>query len=307
MGEIRLFHVIYDGVHELGEHSFAQERELQKLFEAHLHDLTGIEFLDSEYITSRGRIDTLGIDDRDCPVVIEYKRGLDENVINQGVRYLNWLKGRDNQENFRRLVREMIAPERVKGINFKGAWLLCVAGDFPGEDVDAAENSKARVELVRYRRFGHDLDLLMLEWVFPQEPESQPLPPPPDPPPVPVPPAMDQIDDFGNPFSINSSWQRSNDEIRELFLELLTQYKSLGGDVQLKASKSVFSFKRGAAKRHSVFTYAHLRTKSRSVLLAVPVSVSGKKRQYQDVKVSNRTDFEKVKPLLRDAYDQIRL
>lgn len=306
MGEIRLFHVIYEGVHELGEHSFAQERELQKLFETHLHDLTGIEFLESEYITSRGRVDTLGIDDRDCPVVIEYKRRLDENVINQGVRYLNWLKRRDNQENFRRLVREKIAPERVKGINFKGAWLLCVAGDFPDQDVDAAENSRARVELVRYRRFGTDLNLLMLEWVYPNEPVRPLVPPPPDPPPVPVPAEQEPVAGNGVPFSINASWRRANAEMQELFLELRKLAESLGDDVRLDAFKSEFSFKRVSPARQPVFAYLNLRIRKRTVELAIVATPPGVKRQYHNASVRDRAELEKLEPLLRKAYELLR-
>ncbi len=311
MGEIRLFHVIYDGVHELGEHSFAQERELQKLFETHLHDLTGIEFLDSEYTTSQGRIDTLGIDDRDCPVVIEYKRGLDENVINQGVRYLNWLKRRDNHENFRRLVREKIAPERVKGINFKGAWLLCVAGDFPGQDLDAAENSKARVELVRYRRFGHDLNMLMLEWVYGEGPPKRvPVitPSPPEPDPVPVPTPKEPMADNGEPFSINGSWRRATEDIRSMCLELRAFAKSLGGDVRVDAFPSVISAKRVVAgrKRSPVFVYINLRTKANAVMLSIVATPPGVKRQYHNAAVQTLADLEKLKPMLREAYEQLR-
>ena len=305
MGEIRLFHVIYDGVHRLEERSFSQEHELHKLFETHLHDLTGITFLASEYVTSSGRIDTLGIDDRDCPVVIEYKRGLDENVINQGVRYLNWLKRRDNHENFRRLVREKIAPERVKGINFKGAWLLCVAGAFPAQDIDAAGNSKARVELVRYRRFGHDLNMLMLEWVYPHRPVSPPIPPPPDPPPGPE-PDTEPMADNGNPFSINDDWRRCTREMKALFQQLHDFAKALGDDVQLDAFRTQFSFKRVSATRKPVFAYLHLPVMRKAVKLSIVATPPGEKRKFDNALVRNQEELEKVKSLLRNAYEVVR-
>jgi len=61
------------------------EREIQRLFERNLPSLLNITFLHSEYSTSfGGRIDTLGIDKTGAPVIIEYKRTQDENVINQG-------------------------------------------------------------------------------------------------------------------------------------------------------------------------------------------------------------------------------
>jgi RecB family endonuclease NucS len=61
--------------------------------------------LASEYPTGkkhRGRIDSLGIDENNSPVIIEYKRSTGENVINQGLFYLEWLL--DHQAEFEALV-----------------------------------------------------------------------------------------------------------------------------------------------------------------------------------------------------------
>ena len=50
----------------------------------------GVTFLKTEYVTSNGRrIDSLGIDENNCPVIFEYKRASNENVINQGLFYLD--------------------------------------------------------------------------------------------------------------------------------------------------------------------------------------------------------------------------
>ena len=43
----------------------------------------GVTFLATEYSTGQkttGRIDTLGIDENNCPVIIEYKRETNQNV-----------------------------------------------------------------------------------------------------------------------------------------------------------------------------------------------------------------------------------
>ncbi|MDD7369114.1 MAG: hypothetical protein SOW20_07155 [Berryella intestinalis] len=52
----------------------------------------GVRFLASEYNINHvddyeaqgGRIDSLGIDENNCPIVFEYKRDANENVINRG-------------------------------------------------------------------------------------------------------------------------------------------------------------------------------------------------------------------------------
>lgn len=54
----------------------------------------GVQFLATEYSTGKthsGRIDFLGLDENTCPGIIEHKRHKNENVINQGLFYLDWL------------------------------------------------------------------------------------------------------------------------------------------------------------------------------------------------------------------------
>jgi RecB family endonuclease NucS len=68
------------------------EKPLQTLIERNLEALLGVRFLSTEYSTGKthsGRIDTLGLDENNCPVILEYKRSAGENVINQGLFYLD--------------------------------------------------------------------------------------------------------------------------------------------------------------------------------------------------------------------------
>ncbi len=184
MATVRFFHEIYGNVHELPDRgAFPYERGLQKFFEKHLRTLTGVEFLDSEHSTGQlhsRRIDTLGIDGAGRPVVVEYKRRSNENVINQGLDYLAWLE--DHRAEFRELVRAKLGDERVAGIAFGTPRLLCIAGEFLRQDRIAAENSRRRVELLRYRRYGDAY--VALEWVYGGEAPAPPAVSPPGPPPV---------------------------------------------------------------------------------------------------------------------------
>jgi RecB family endonuclease NucS len=95
MTDIKLFRFSDNGVAELAGGSVALERSLQVIFERNLESLLGVRFLASEFATNEGgRMDTIGIDENNSPVIIEYKRATNENVINQGLYYLNWLMGR---------------------------------------------------------------------------------------------------------------------------------------------------------------------------------------------------------------------
>ena len=58
-------------------------------------------------------MDTLGIDENGCPVIIEYKRASNENVINQGLFYLDWLK--DHRGDFELLVLKKLGKNVADG------------------------------------------------------------------------------------------------------------------------------------------------------------------------------------------------
>ena len=131
--------------------------------EQHLESFLGVRFLATEYVTGKahgGRIDTLGLDDNNCPVIIEYKRALNENVINQGLFYLDWLM--DHQGEFTLQVLKRLGPEWAEKIDWSGPRLLCIAGDFSRYDEYAVLQIPRNIELLRYRRYGGDLLLLEL-------------------------------------------------------------------------------------------------------------------------------------------------
>lgn len=94
MSDLKLFRLGSARVSEIRSRAADLEKSLQTLLEANLETILGVRFLATEHVTGKthgGRIDTLGIDENGCPVIIEYKRAINENVINQGLFYLDWL------------------------------------------------------------------------------------------------------------------------------------------------------------------------------------------------------------------------
>lgn len=73
------------------EDGFGNEAELRDFFAANLDEILGVRFLEKEYPTTDGRIDTVGIDENNSPVIIEYKWKDNEEVLAQGLFYFNWL------------------------------------------------------------------------------------------------------------------------------------------------------------------------------------------------------------------------
>src|SRR3546814_14730938 len=94
MSDIQLFRLHNGTVTELAGQAAPLEKQLQNLIESQMEKLLGVRFLASEYTTGKthkGRIDSLGLDENGCPVIVEYKRYSHENVMNQGLFYLDWL------------------------------------------------------------------------------------------------------------------------------------------------------------------------------------------------------------------------
>lgn len=163
MSDIQLFRLSHGKATELAGRAVALERELQSLIEGQMETLLGVRFLASEYATGkthRGRIDTLGLDENGCPVIVEYKRHSTENVINQGLFYLDWLL--DHQAEFRWLVMEKLGKDVAEQIEWAGTRLLCIAADFTRYDQYAVQQIPRNIELIRYKLFGEDLLLLEL-------------------------------------------------------------------------------------------------------------------------------------------------
>lgn len=103
MSEIKLFKIKGD-IKQIVSSEVLLEKELQTLIEKNMETFFGVRFLKSEYVITNGRMDSIGIDENNCPVIFEYKRSSNENVINQGLFYLDWLL--DHKADFKLLVIE---------------------------------------------------------------------------------------------------------------------------------------------------------------------------------------------------------
>ncbi len=168
MADIKLFN-IKGQVEELPSKQVTLEKELQKLLEENMLTFFGVTFLKSEYRITNGRMDSIGIDENNCPVIFEYKRSLNENVINQGLFYLDWLL--DHKADFKLLVMEVLGQKKADEIDWSMPCVICIANDFTKFDEHAVNQMQRNIKLVRYRKFGNDL--IALEHL--NAPQVQPI------------------------------------------------------------------------------------------------------------------------------------
>ena len=158
MAEIKLFK-LGGQVQELKSHSVMIEKELQNIIEKDMYDFFGVRFLASEYAIDHGRMDSIGIDENNCPVIFEYKRHTNENVINQGLFYLNWLL--EHKADFKLLVLEKLGQKVAQTIDWSMPRVICIASDFNKYDEEAIKQIKRNISLIRYKKY--DKDLLLFE------------------------------------------------------------------------------------------------------------------------------------------------
>lgn len=274
-----------------------------------------MRFLASEHGTGPahgGRIDTLGLDENGSPVIIEYKRATNENVINQGLFYLDWLL--DHRAEFELLVLRRFGAQAAETIDWRYPRLLCIAGDFTRYDEHAVQQMQRNIELIRYRRYGDDL--LLFEAVNT--------------------PAREAIEEAasGNgaasrpavggekpnhtrwpaPKTATESLAATSPELRDCFEGLKDFLLALGDDVQMKTLKLYFAF-----RRIKNFACVEIRSQARTLLVYVNVDPStialepGFTRDVRstghwgtgDLEITIRDvfDSERAKPLLIKSYE----
>lgn len=301
MSDIRLFRIASGKVVELEGRSVAVEKSLQGLIESRLDIFLGVRFLATEYSTGRthgGRIDTLGIDENGCPVIIEYKRASNENVINQGLFYLDWLL--DHKAEFKLLVMEKLGNAAADEIEWSGPRLICIAGDFNRYDEHAVQQINRNIELMRYRRYDDDLVLLDLVNAVTattiEEADSTTAVSP------------------GSYKHISETLSQITGELRDRFNALRDFLQALGDDVQAKTLKFYVAF-----KRIKNFACVEVRVQERKLLVFAkvdPATIQLEEGFTRDVTsighygtgdleitIRNMQDFEKAKPLLLLSYE----
>jgi predicted transport protein len=137
----------------------AKEKALQELVQDNLQEMLDMYFLETEYTTTfGGRIDTLAVDKDGAPVIIEYKLSKNENVINQALSYLKWLKA-PKVDFFEMLVLKKLGNEvadKIK-IDWKNPRVICIAESYSKFDIDTVEVIPLRIELLLYRHYENDI------------------------------------------------------------------------------------------------------------------------------------------------------
>lgn len=265
-----------------------------------MEEMFATRFLASEFSTGSrhgGRIDSLGIDENNSPVIFEYKRATNENVINQGLFYLNWLV--DHKAEFTLLVMRELGQGVADAIDWRAPRLVCVASGYTRYDEHAVEQINRSIDLVTYRDFGGELFALELVHASRVEPQSAN-----DAPDVPR----------GHGRTVTELLGQASPELTALYERLDAFLVALGDDVSKKATKQYFAY-----RRLKNFACVEVHPQSRNLLVYLKVNPDeieleeGFSRDVRNIghfgtgdlelRISNQRHLDRAESLLQASYE----
>lgn len=207
-----------------------KEKKLQRLIEGNLMEVLEMHFLESEYMIVGGRIDTLAVDLNGAPVIIEYKRNKNDNVINQALSYLKWLKAQ-KAEFLEMLVLKKLGKavaEQIK-IDWKNPRVICIAESYSKFDIDTVEVVPIRIELFKYRYYENNLFVLE-----PINTAEQKITPKPD---------ANNDSKIIESYSVEKHLQKSSEKIRGVFNDLRSRIFEIDENIKEKATSLYISYR----------------------------------------------------------------
>lgn len=195
------------------------EQEIHTLISENLETILGVRYLQSEYKFSTGRIDTLGIDENNSPVIVEYKKAKSSDVIIQALYYKNWLM--DHKAAFKLLCKEKL-KEDIK-IDWADPRVIIIARDFNKWDKRAVQQMGGNIELKRYRLYENNM-LYLEDLIVTTKGKGE------------VTPLSQNLEEF-----IKSKQPRK--ETEELFRTLTSKIAEISDDLRIVIGKSVVSYR----------------------------------------------------------------
>lgn len=297
MADIKLFN-IKGNVTEIQSGTVNLEKELQTVIENNMTTFFGVTFLATEYSTTDGgRMDSIGIDENHCPVIFEYKRSIKDNVINQGLFYLNWLL--DHKDSFKVLVIEKLGLDAAREIDWTMPRVVCVANDFTKYDESAIKQMNRNISLIRYRKFGDEM--LMFEHI--NENIANALP-------------DDNVAERTTrraDKTFDEQISSADNAIQVLYQDLVNYMLSLGDDISETHLKLYAAFKK-------IKNVATVTANKKALVLNLSLNPNtvvfedGFSRDVTEIghwgtgnvelRIKNKADFEKAKPLIDRAYNE---
>lgn len=149
---------------KISQKEFKNEAELHKLIDNNLGEIFKIRYIKDEHVTDKhGRIETIGLDESNRPVIIEYKKTKEKGQLVQANRYMTWI--RQNPDSFELLAKKNLGND-IHHIDFCNPRIICLAQEYSIDDKCLALTLSA--ELWKYRVYKNNMLMIIRE----EEPEQ---------------------------------------------------------------------------------------------------------------------------------------
>lgn len=154
---MRIFQHNKNTLISLKEKPFKLEKDIQKVVEGNLSQISGYRFVKSEFVIKNSRIDTLAFDDENHSfVIVEYKRDRNYSVVDQGVSYLNLML--EYKADFIVEYNESQKQNLKRSdVDWSQSKVVFVAPSFTDFQLQSSNFKDLPIELWEIKRFDNDI------------------------------------------------------------------------------------------------------------------------------------------------------
>ncbi|MGM0420926.1 MAG: hypothetical protein ACQEQG_07990 [Bacillota bacterium] len=265
-------------MHQLEIESFANQ-DIQKLVENNLENLFQITCLASNYPQvdgSKDRIDSLGINKANGPVIIAYQKNGQHSLVSQSLYYLDWLL--DHKAVFEVLVRDILNRKYI--VDWRNPQVYCFAKTYSRQEIRAVKQIQVDIELIKYTIFSDNILNLEILGKTEPEPDSEKFAT------NPVNPDFTQFLEWGTETALLRF-----KEIRDYILDL---DENIGEVVEQERIAYLGSGKFALLEIHESDLLVYLNFEQRHLDLS----------DYVQVRIKDKKDMAIAKKLIQKAYEK---
>jgi len=288
---------------EVKEKPFKLEKDIQKVFEANLYSIMGLELVKSEFAIKNKRIDTLAYDPQaKAFIIIEYKRDKSISVVDQGFTYLSLML--ENKADFIVEYNESLKRNlKREDVDWSQTRVAFVSPNFTENQIQATNFKDIAIELWEVKQFENDTIIISpikksnaAESIKPLTQNKE---------------TLKSVTDEIKVYTEEEHVLKTSDAIAELYEKFRQGIFQLADDIELKPKKMEIGFR----KDGKVFTDICILKNSLKIwinlkkgklddpkLLAEDVSERGHwgNGDYQ-IQVENDKDLEYIMSLVKQA------
>lgn len=151
-----LYRISHKQLELIKEQPFKYERDIQVIVESNLNTLFGLQFVRGEFQLGNLRIDTLAYDkDTNAFVIIEYKKGANFSVVDQGMSYLGLML--NNKAEFILEYNERCnASLKRENVDWSQSRVIFISPSFTTFQLEAINFKDLPIELWEVRRYSNN-------------------------------------------------------------------------------------------------------------------------------------------------------